>query len=75
MTLAGLSIGQKAEIVGVTAAPSLAQRLAEFGLFAGETLEFLAVAPLGDPLEFRIGETRVTLRKAEAAAVEVRPLA
>jgi ferrous iron transport protein A len=74
VTAAELKPGQSAEVVSVTAVPALAQRLAEFGLFAGELLEFIAAAPLGDPLEFRLGETRVSLRKSEAASVAVRIL-
>jgi ferrous iron transport protein A len=74
VTAAELKIGESAEVIAVQAAPALEQRLAEFGLFAGETVELLAAAPLGDPLEFRLGETRISLRKSEALTVSVRPI-
>lgn len=71
-TLADLQPGQRAEILSLSGSPSLVQRLYELGLFEGETVEFLAVAPLGDPLEIRIGHSRLSLRKAEAACIAVR---
>lgn len=71
-TLAQLQPGQKAEVVSLTGAPGLVQRLYELGLFEGETVEFLAVAPLGDPVEIRVGNSRLSLRKAEAAGIAVR---
>jgi ferrous iron transport protein A len=48
------------------------QRLYEFGLFEGEEIEVLALAPLGDPIEIRLGNTRLSLRKSEAAGVKVK---
>ncbi len=71
-TLADLRPGQSAAIVSIAGAPALVQRLYEFGLFEGETVEFLATAPLGDPIEIRAGETRLSLRKSEAAGIQVR---
>jgi ferrous iron transport protein A len=41
-------------------------------LLEGEEVELLALAPLGDPIEIRHGNTRVSLRKAEAAGILVR---
>lgn len=71
-TLSDLQVGQKAEVLTVTGEPALVQRLYEFGLLEGETVEFLGRAPLGDPIEIRLGNTRLTLRKAEAAGITVR---
>lgn len=73
-TLDELRPGDRAEVVTVGGEPALVQRLYEFGLLEGETVEFLAVAPLGDPIEIRLGHTRLSLRKAEAARIVVRPL-
>jgi ferrous iron transport protein A len=72
-TLNDLTPGQTAEVLSVTGPPAVVQRLCEFGLFEGETVEFLTTAPLGDPIEIRFGNTRLSLRKAEAAGVHVRP--
>lgn len=73
-TLDQLRPGQTAEVEAVTGDPALVQRLCEFGLFEGERVEFLTTAPLGDPIEIRLGNARLSLRRAEAAGVQVRPL-
>jgi ferrous iron transport protein A len=66
--------GQKAEVVSLSGEPGLVQRFYELGLMEGEQVELVAFAPLGDPLEIRLGNTRLTLRRAEAAGVEIRVL-
>ena len=71
-TLDELRPGQTAivaDVIGLDAAS--ARRLAEMGLTAGETVEGLAVAPWGDPLEFRIRGYRLSLRKQEARGVQL----
>ncbi|VTT99295.1 family protein : FeoA family protein OS=Prosthecochloris vibrioformis (strain DSM 265) GN=Cvib_0520 PE=4 SV=1: FeoA [Gemmataceae bacterium] len=70
--LSDLTPGQRAEVVSLAGDPALVQRLYEFGLLEGETVEFLALAPLGDPIEIRLGNTRLTLRRAEAAGIAVK---
>jgi ferrous iron transport protein A len=42
------------------------------GLFEGEELELLGFAPLGDPLEILVRDTRLSLRRSEAARITVR---
>jgi ferrous iron transport protein A len=64
-TLSELRPGQRAEVLSLAGDPNLVQRLYEFGLLEGETVELVAVAPLG-------GNTRLTLRKAEAAGIQVK---
>ncbi len=73
-TLADLTPGQRAEVLSVSGDPALVQRLYEFGLLEGEQVEVLALAPLGDPIEIRFANSRLSLRKAEAANIVVRPL-
>jgi ferrous iron transport protein A len=72
VTLDSLQVGQEAEVLMVDGPVALQQRLAEFGLYEGAELEFVAVAPLGDPIEIRLGSTRLSLRRAEAASIHVR---
>ena len=71
-TLADLSPGQGAEILAVSGDPVLVQRLYEFGLLEGERVEVIALGPLGDPIEIRLGNSRLSLRRAEAAGIQVR---
>jgi ferrous iron transport protein A len=73
-TLDQLLTGQRGEVETLAGDPELVQRLYEIGLLEGETVEVLGFAPLGDPVEVRVGNTRLSLRKPEAAAVSVRLL-
>lgn len=71
MTLDQLTVGQSAVIEKVTGDAGVVQRLCEFGLFDGEIVEYLGAAPLGDPIEIKIGETRLSLRISEAVGIVV----
>ena len=71
-TLADLSPGQSAEVLSVSGDSALVQRLYEMGLLEGERVEVVARALLGDPIEIKFGNSRLSLRKAEAANVAVR---
>jgi ferrous iron transport protein A len=71
-TLDQLRPGQHAEIVSLDGEPGLVQRFYELGLIEGERIAILALAPLGDPIEIRLANSRLSLRKAEAAGIGVR---
>ena len=71
MTLDQLAPGDVATVESLAGEAGLVQRLYEIGLFEGEAVEVVAFAPLGDPVEVRVGATRLSLRKREAAAVTV----
>jgi ferrous iron transport protein A len=58
-------------IKSVTGGDSMFVRLLEMGLIEGEELEVLGFAPLGDPMEIRLGDYRLSLRRNEAARVLV----
>jgi ferrous iron transport protein A len=73
-TLAEIRPGGRATVQTVSGEPALVQRLFEFGLMEGEEIEVVTLAPLGDPIEIRLGNTRLSLRKSEAAGVVVRTL-
>jgi ferrous iron transport protein A len=70
-----LQSGQRGRIGGVEGDDPLVQRLMEMGLFEGEEVEVLGFAPLGDPMEIRLRDYRLSLRRSEAARVQVEPLA
>jgi ferrous iron transport protein A len=72
-TLDQLPAGQRATVEAVGGAPALVQRLLELGLMEGEDIEVLALAPLGDPIEIRCGQSRLSLRRQEAAGIRVIP--
>ena len=50
---------------------AVSQRLMEMGLIDGSTVEVVRIAPLGDPMELHLHGYNLSLRKSEAALVEV----
>jgi ferrous iron transport protein A len=66
-----LRVGQRARIQSLSGIDNLLQRLMEMGLLEGEEIEVLAIAPLGDPVEIRIRDYRLSLRRREAASITV----
>jgi ferrous iron transport protein A len=67
-----LQRGQCATVTEVANVNAIGQRLLEMGLFEGQALEVIGFAPLGDPMEIRLGDFRLSLRRSEAAMVSVR---
>lgn len=50
----------------------LAAKMADLGLFAGNEIEVVFKAPLGDPLAVSVGGTVVSLRLEEAEWITIR---
>jgi ferrous iron transport protein A len=68
-----LRAGQRGRVVALAGGDALVQRLLEMGLFEGEEVEVVGFAPLGDPMEVRLRDYRLSLRRSEAARVQVEP--
>jgi ferrous iron transport protein A len=66
-----LRVGQRARVDRLAGNDALVQRLLEMGLFEGEEVEVIGFAPLGDPMEIRLGDFRLSLRRSEAARIAV----
>jgi Fe2+ transport system protein FeoA len=71
MTLDELQLGQRARIESLAGDDLILQRLMEMGLLEDEELEVLGFAPLGDPMEIRLRDYRLSLRRSEAARIRV----
>jgi ferrous iron transport protein A len=69
-----LERGQRATVTALAGDDGIVQRLLEMGLFEGEEVEVLGFAPLGDPMEIRLRDYRLSLRRSEAARVSVQRL-
>ncbi len=63
--------GQRCRIDQMAGAPELVQRLMEFGVLEGEEVHVVGFAPLGDPMELMVGQTRLSLRRVEASEILV----
>jgi ferrous iron transport protein A len=66
-----LRVGQQGVIEAVRGEDNLVQRLLEMGVLEGEPIEVVRVAPLGDPIEVRLRDYRLSLRRSEAARIAV----
>jgi Fe2+ transport system protein FeoA len=66
-----IPVGRRVRIVAVGGPDPLVQRFGEMGLLPDEEVEIVGYAPLGDPLEIRLGDYRLSLRRSEAARIEV----
>jgi Fe2+ transport system protein FeoA len=73
-TLDQVPVGRPCRVEAVQGDDALVQRLLEMGLLEGEEIEITNVAPLGDPLEIRLRDYRLSLRRREAARIEVQLL-
>ncbi len=69
-----LRLGQRARITSLEGNDALVQRLLEMGLLEDTEVEVVGFAPLGDPMEIRVGDYRLSLRRSEAARVGVETL-
>jgi ferrous iron transport protein A len=71
VNLSQLPIGASGQVVQIEGVDEISLRLMEMGLVPGTGFTLLGAAPLGDPLELEIRGYRLSLRKSEAARVEV----
>lgn len=65
------ALGAVCRVVGIGGHPAVRQRLIDLGLFPGREIVVLRNAPLNDPIEIKIGDSYIAVRRHEAAAVEV----
>ena len=70
-TLNNVKPGHSARVLRVHGEGALRRRIMEMGLTRGVVLRVLKAAPLGDPLELLVRGYSLSLRKADAALVEV----
>ena len=72
MTLDKLEVGMDAIIKSVDCdEASLRKHILDMGLTPGTEVTLVKVAPMGDPLELRVRGYELTLRKDDAARIEL----
>ena len=69
--LSDFTVGQRGKIVKVNGDGAIRRRLLDMGVTPGADVMLRKKAPLGDPIEVNLRGYELTLRKAEAACVEV----
>lgn len=71
--LADLVVGDSGRVKVIEGIDAISVRLMEMGITPGVEMKLVGTAPLGDPLEFEVRGYRLSLRRSEAARVEIDP--
>jgi len=69
--LSALPLGQRGRVVGFDLPPEHRQRLLEMGLTVGAEFQVVRFAPLGDPIDIKVRGYHLSLRKHDAAGVQI----
>ena len=70
-TLKDVAIGQTCTVVKLHGEGALKRRVMDMGLTKGTEVYVRKVAPLGDPLELTVRGYELSVRKGDAAFIEV----
>ena len=71
MTLREAAVGQTVRVQGLTGSGPVRRRIMDMGITRGIDLYVRKVAPLGDPVEVTVRGYELTLRKEDAALIQV----
>lgn len=71
MTLNELKNNQTGKITSVGGDGALRQHFLDMGVIPGEEITFVKLAPMGDPIEFRIQDYELTLRVDDAKKIDI----
>lgn len=71
MTLKDVKIGSSAIVTKINGQGPLKRRIMDMGITKGVNIRVVKVAPLGDPIEINVRNYELSLRKADAALIEV----
>ncbi len=71
MTLREAAIGQTVRVKKLTGDGPVKRRIMDMGITKGVEIYIRKVAPLGDPIEVTVRGYELSVRKADAAMIEV----
>ncbi|MBN2410534.1 ferrous iron transport protein A [candidate division KSB1 bacterium] len=75
MNLEELKPGQRAKIISIQADGFVKRRLLFLGFRIGQEIKMIKSAPFKDPLEVSFGNSNLSIRRSEAALIEIKVLA
>ncbi len=67
-------VGGRARVLRVECERGTARRLMEMGLLPGTDVRVVRVAPMGCPMELRVRDSALSIRRADAALVGIEAL-
>lgn len=70
-TLRETKVGKTARVVKVHGEGAIRRRIMDMGITKGVEIYVRKLAPLGDPMELHLRGYELSLRKADAAMIEV----
>lgn len=70
-TLNELGVGETSKIVRLNGEGAVKRRMMDMGLTKGTEVTVRKVAPLGDPIELTVRGYELSIRKSEAATIEI----
>lgn len=71
MTLKEMKPGWSGKVVSIGESGPLKRRIMDMGITPGVEVKVIKAAPLGDPVEINVRGYELSLRKEEAARIEV----
>lgn len=71
MTLKDVKCGQTVMVTKLNGEGAVKRRIMDMGITKGVQIFVRKVAPLGDPMEIRVRNYELSVRKAEAEKIEV----
>ena len=70
-TLGEIKVGKTCRVIKVHGEGAIRRRIMDMGITRGVEVKIIKAAPLGDPLEVTVRGYELSLRKADAAMIEV----
>ena len=70
-TLKETSVGETVKVVKLNGSGPVKRRIMDMGITKGVDINVRKVAPLGDPIEVTVRGYELSVRKADAAMIEV----
>ena len=70
-TLKDVKVGESTRVVRVNGQGALRRRIMDMGVNKGTKIYVRKMAPLGDPIEINVRGYELSLRKEDAASIEV----
>ena len=71
MTLREMKPGQSGKVISIGESGPLKRRIMDMGITPGVEVKVVKMAPWGDPVDIRIRGYELSLRREEAARIEV----
>lgn len=73
MTLNDVEVGQSCTVVKLNDEGEIRRRIMDMGITKGARISVRKIAPLGDPIDVTVRGYHLSLRRSDAANIEVVP--